>query len=116
MSSQKNYIEGKILELATSKWLFQNLQFAGERISPDQRKYLDFTLMQVFVESNQISILGAFYKNQIFQGEYQSAHEAAALVFDHLRYVDTNYQRLQLAPEDYVKKSFFKKVFERLAK
>lgn len=110
MNNMISYVEAKILDSAKAKWLFQNLHFMGEKYR-EKSKYFDFAVLEVVVQNDCIVIESACYKNQISIKEFQSAQEAAAMVYDHLKYVDTNYQRLQKAPEDYLQKSFFKKVF-----
>lgn len=112
------YVEGKLLEAAKEKWVFQHFKFEGYKLRPLERKmYFDFGVIEVFLNPNgSVDIVGDFYKNSIKASEYASAQDACAMIYDHLRYADQNYLRLIDAPENWTKQGFIAKLFSGFRK
>lgn len=112
----RQYIANKLEEQAKQNWLFNNLKFEGEL--PQEGKNRVYSFADVCITLNRkgdLWIEGSQYRNYISGDSYQTAKEAVDLLYDQLRYIDENYERLQKAPEIWAKKGLFTRLKERIA-
>lgn len=112
----RQYIANKLEEQAKTFWLFNHLKFEGEVSTDGKNRVYGFADVQITLnKKGELWIESPKYRNFIAADSYQSAKEAVDLIYNQLRYIDENYERLQSSPEIWVKKGIFSRIKSRIA-
>jgi hypothetical protein len=112
----RQYIANKLEEQAKQNWLFNHLTFEGEVSKEGPNRVYGFADVHITLNSKgELWVESPKYRNFISADSYNTAKEAVDLLYNQLRYIDDNYDRLQSNPEIWVKKGIFSRIKNRFA-